>query len=225
MYYNYTGDYMKKYFKNIKNKEFIISIMCMLGIQSLSYVCLKFLQADFKTIDCSIDNKIPFIPQVIILYNLFYPMVFLAFYSIFNHDKGTYYKGIIAGIIGFMIADIIFILYPTIIIRPDVTSMDIDPINKFIISMTYKIDSPAINCLPSIHCLFCFQAIISLLMCKKYNNISRVVMIIILSLIIVTTLLVKQHYFLDVIASLIVSILATLISSMIYKKVKRHKSL
>ncbi len=211
---------MKNYFKNIKNKEFVVSILCMLGIQALSYTGLKFLQADFKTINSIIDNKIPFVPQVIIIYNLFYPMIFLAFYNIFNHDKETYHKGIIAGIIGFIITDIIFIIYPTIIIRPDVTSMNIDPINKFIISMTYKLDSPAINCLPSIHCLFCFQAIFSSLMCKNYNNISKVLITIILFFIVITTLLVKQHYFFDVIASLIVSIISTLIAPLIYKKVR-----
>lgn len=213
---------MKNYFKNIKNKEFIISIICLMGVQAAFYAGLKLLQADFRVLNYDIDNKIPFIPQVILIYNLFYPVVFFTFYNIFNHDKDTYYKGIIAGIIGFVITDIIFILYPTIITRPDVTNMNIDPINKFIIYWTYKIDSPAINCLPSIHCLFCFQGIFSSLMCKNYNNKVKIPMIIMLFLIIITTVLVKQHYFVDIIAALIVSAFATLISPLIYKKIKKY---
>ena len=192
----------------------------MMGVQALFYAGLKLFQADFKILNYEIDNKIPFIPQVIIIYNLFYPIVFLTFYNIFNHDKDAYYKGIIGGIIGFIIADIIFLIYPTIIIRPDVTNMNIDPINKFIIYWTYKIDSPAINCLPSIHCLFCFQAIFSSLMCKNYNNKPKIFMIIMLFSIIITTVLVKQHYFADIIAALIVCIISNLISPIIYKKIK-----
>ena len=211
---------MKNYLKNIKNKEFIISIICMMGIQALLYWSLKLLQADFHTFNFSIDNKTPFIPQLIILYNLFYPMIFIAFYNIFNHDKDAYYKGIIAGIIGFIISDIIFIIYPTVIIRPDLTNLNIDPINKFVIYLTYKVDTPAINCLPSIHCLFCFQAIISSIMCKNYNNKYKVLIIIILLSIAASTVLVKQHYFIDIVGALIISLISTLISPIIYKKIK-----
>lgn len=211
---------MKNYFKNIKNKEFITSIICFMGIQMIFYWSLKLLQADFHTFNYSIDKKIPFVPQLVIIYNLFYPIVFIAFYNIFNHDKDIYYKSIIAGIIGFIITDIVFILYPTIIIRPDITNMNIDSINKFIIYWTYKIDSPAINCLPSIHCLFCFQAIFSTILCKNFNNKYKLLTFFILSLIIISTVLVKQHYFIDIIGALIVSLIASLISPLIYKKIK-----
>ena len=62
---------MKNYFKNIKNKEFIISIICLMGVQAAFYAGLKLLQADFRVLNYDIDNKIPFIPQVILIYNLF----------------------------------------------------------------------------------------------------------------------------------------------------------
>ena len=61
---------MKNYFKNIKNKEFIISIICLMGVQAAFYAGLKLLQADFRVLNYDIDNKIPFIPQVILIYNL-----------------------------------------------------------------------------------------------------------------------------------------------------------
>ena len=211
---------MKNYFKNIKNKEFIISIICLMGIQAVLYMSLKLLQADFNTFNYSIDNKTPFIPQLIIIYNLFYPMIFIAFYNIFNHDKDTYYKGIIAGIIGFIISDIIFIIYPTVIVRPDITNLTIDPINKFIIYITYTVDSPAINCLPSIHCLFCFQAIFSTIICKSFNNKYKALTIVILLLIAISTIFVKQHYFIDIIGALIVCIIANIIGILIYRKIK-----
>lgn len=211
---------MKDYFKNIKNKEFLISIIFMMGFQALLYWSLKLLQADFHAFNHSIDSKIPFVPQLIIIYNLFYPMVFIAFYNIFNHDKDTYYKGVIASIIGFIIADIVFIVYPTVIVRPDITNLTIDPINNFVLYLTYKVDTPAINCLPSIHCLFCFQAIITSLMCRNYNNKPKIIIISILLLIATSTVLVKQHYFIDIIGALIVCGISTPLGILIYKKIK-----
>ena len=211
---------MKDYFKNIKSKEFLISIIFMMGFQALLYWSLKLLQADFHTFNYSIDSKIPFVPQLIIIYNLFYPMVFIAFYNIFNHDKDTYYKGVIASIIGFIIADIVFIVYPTVIVRPDITNLTIDPINNFVLYLTYKVDTPAINCLPSIHCLFCFQTIITSLMCRNYNNKPKIIIISILLLIATSTVLVKQHYFIDIIGALIVCGISTPLGILIYKKIK-----
>lgn len=148
---------LKKYFKNLKNRDFVISIVLLLGSQWALYYLVKLLQSNYHVFNYSIDKSIPFIPQFVIIYNIFYPMIFISFYNIFNHDKDTYKKGIIAGMLGFIIADIIFILYPVEMIRPDVSNLNIDIINKFLIQLTYKFDSPAINCFPSIHCIFFFR--------------------------------------------------------------------
>ena len=207
---------MKKYFKNIKDKNFIISIILLLGCQGILFVLVKLFQSNYHVFNYYIDNKIPFIPQFIIIYNLFYPMIFISFYNIFNHDKDTYYKGIIAGILGYIIADIIFLLYPVEMIRPDITNLNIDVINNFILQLTYKIDNPPINCFPSIHCIFCFQAIYSIIRCKNYNY--KYISIFILLLIIISTLLVKQHYVIDVLGALVVVIITNFIVYLIKRK-------
>ncbi len=212
---------MKEYFKNMKDRKFIISIILMLVTQQFTYAFLKLFQSNFHVFDHIIDMKIPFIPQFIIIYNLFYPVVFFFFYNMFNKDKDTYYKGIIAGILGFIIADIIFLIYPTIMIRPDITNLNIDPINKLILYITYKVDTPAINCFPSMHCVFCFQTLYSVLKCKGYNH--KGLSSILLILIIASTLFVKQHYFIDVVAALIIVIICNIISEIIYKLYKKEK--
>ena len=193
-------------------------MLWFMGGQMITYMFVKILQSDYHTFNFSIDDKIPFIPQLVILYNLFYPVIFIVFYNIFNKDKETYYKGIIAGIIGYIIADIIFIIYPTVMIRPDITNIQLDPINKFILHLTYMLDSPAINCFPSMHCVFCFQAIYSLLRCKKEKKNYKILMTLLLLLIIITTVFIKQHYLIDIIAALIIMIITNIISPFIYKK-------
>ena len=207
---------MKEYFKSIKDKNFIISIILLLGGQGLLYVLVKLFQSNYHVFNYYIDNKIPFMPQFIIIYNLFYPMIFISFYNIFIHDKDTYYKGIIAGILGYVIADIIFLLYPVEMIRPDISNLNIDIINNFILQLTYKIDNPPINCFPSIHCIFCFQVLYSIIKCKNYNY--KYISIFILLLIIISTLLVKQHYVIDVLGSLVVVIITNFIVYLLRRK-------
>ena len=98
---------MKEIFKNLKDKNFLTSILLLLGGQSFLYVFIKHFQFGFHTFEFSIDNKIPFVPQLVIIYNLFYPFLFLMFYRMFTKDKKAYDKAIIAGTIGYIICNII----------------------------------------------------------------------------------------------------------------------
>ena len=68
------------------------------------------------------------------------------------------------------------------------------------------IDEPTC-CLPSIHCLSCFYIILALLKSKtnKYFKITNVIVCI---LIVFSTLFIKQHVILDVLASLIITIIS-----------------
>lgn len=219
---------MKEYCKNFKDKNFWISIMLFLGGQSLLYSALKYIQTDYHTFNFAIDSAIPFIPSgFIIIYNMFYPFLFFTFYYIYGKDKQTYDKGIIAAVIGYLICSIIFVLYPVEMIRPDITNLNIDWISQLVLNLTYFFDNPAINCFPSIHCLFCFQTIYTICKSKNITIKNKILTSIIALTIIATIFLVKQHYVIDMIAALIICILTNILVSLIYpliiKKVKKNK--
>lgn len=206
--------YMKKldvFFKEIFNKKFLISISCLLIGQALFFTSLKYLQNNYHVINFYLDNKIPFIPEFIHIYNLFYPFVFIIMYYIFTKDRKTYYNGVIAGIMGYLICDIIFLVYPTIMNRPIFDYNSLDVVTGFVLKATYYLDSPALNCLPSIHCLFCFQIIYSLFKSKDINSSKKIIISLIAILIMLSTLFVKQHYLYDIVASLIVFIIVNII--------------
>ena len=215
---------MKEYFKIFKDKRFWISIILFLGGQSLLYTTLKYIQHDYHTFNFAIDKAIPFIPAgFIIIYNMFYPFLFFTFYYIFGKDKKTYDKGIIAALIGYIICNTIFILYPVEMIRPDITNLNIDWLSQFILELTYKCDTPAINCFPSIHCLFCFQTIYTII---RSNNISiknKVLTSLLAITIIISIFLVKQHYVIDLIAALIICVIVNIFVELIYNKIKKNK--
>lgn len=203
---------------------FIISL-CMLFLgNGIIYWLIKLFQSNPIYINFYLDDKIPFWGWSVYVYNMFYPFCILAFYLLYRKDEKAYYKGIIAGMIGFIISNIIFLIIPTIMYRPPTPNYD--AFTNFVIKVTYFFDEPPLNCFPSIHCIFCFQVIFSYL--KSKCTIKRKTWIIIgASLIILSTLFVKQHYIFDIVAAFLVCLIANLLESLfeIYNKLKKKKIL
>ncbi len=203
---------MKKLKKFIKeNKKFIFTITLLMGVQALFYWLLKFFQTNPTYISFYLDEKIPFLGRFVYIYNIFYPFCLIAFYFLYKKDEVTYYKGIISGIIGFLICDIIFLTMPTIMYRPVIP--DIDPITNLVLDITFLYDNPPLNCFPSIHCLFCFQVIFSYII-SNYKLKIKIPVIIIALLIIISTLFVKQHFIFDVISALLICLITNFITEL-----------
>ena len=101
-------------------KKFIISSSLVLGTQAVLYWLLKLFQYNYSTFYLSMDYTIPFVKYFVYIYDMFYPFMFLGLYLIYKSDKKKYKNTLKCLVIGFIISDIIFLLYPTIIIRPDV---------------------------------------------------------------------------------------------------------
>ena len=88
----------------------------------------------------------------------------------------------------------------------------VNSFTEWVVKITYLVDTPALNCCPSIHCLFCFQTIYSLVSSKKINKKLKIFSTIYLILIVLSTFTVKQHYVYDVILALIICIIANIIT-------------
>ena len=202
---------MKKIIDFIKkNKHYFIGICIMMISQSFLFMILKLFQSNPVYLIHPLDDKIPFIAPFIYIYNLFYPAVMFSLYLLYKKDVETFDKAIIAGTIGYLICYTIYLLLPTIMYRPVIPSFD--PVTDLIIKITYFFDDPPLNCFPSIHCLFCFQAIYSYLITKKYkDHFQKIPLVIFLVLIILSTLFVKQHFVYDVLGSFIVCLFSNLI--------------
>ena len=202
---------LKDFFTDFLNQKFLMSIIALMLFQAILYWGVKLLQVDYHYINATIDSKIPFVPHLVYIYNMFYPAVLLTMYYVFCKDRKNYYKGVIAGILGYLICDIIFIAYPTIMNRPIVDYSSLDWFTGLVLKITYAADTPALNCCPSIHCLFCYQAIFSLCISKKINWKIKIPVSLFLFLIVLTTMLVKQHYFYDAVLALIIFIVMNII--------------
>jgi len=190
----------------------------MLG-NGILYWLIKLFQKDPIYINYYLDDKIPFWGWFVYVYNMFYPFCILAFCLLFYKDEKAYFKGLISCLIGIIICNIIYLFIPTIMYRP--VTPNYDPFTNLVLKITFFFDEPPLNCFPSLHCLFCFQVIISYLISKC--TIKRKTWIIIGALLIIlSTLFVKQHFIFDIIAALLVCLIANLLESIfkIYSKFK-----
>lgn len=209
---------MKK-FNN--NKFYFFTTFGLLGLSAFLYYFAKLFQTNYNLIGSPLDNIIPFIPIFIFIYNLWYPFEMLSLFFIFKDNLKVYIKTIISLFFSFILSTSIFIIYPTTINRPLVESYK--NLTELVTYITYKADTPALNCFPSNHCILCFTIIFSVLAIKNMSKLKKYIIIVMNILIILSTLLVKQHVIYDVIGSFIISVLCFYILSRLkfFKKLEK----
>ena len=113
-------------------------------------------------------------------------------------------------ILGAIFGQITFILYPSMVIRPDI---EVKTITDWLIDFTYRSDTPAVNCLPSIHCVYCFVTSYYIIQSKQLKN-KRIPIVIYSLLIVLSTVFVKQHIVEDIVLALIYTAIAIIIVKM-----------
>ena len=138
----------------MKNKFFLATTPVFLVLQAACYWTIKLFQSDYHTFDFWIDNAIPFVPAFVYVYNLFYPYTLVCFYLLYRADREKYTRTLIAGIISVLACYAVYLVYPTVMVRPDASSLG--GITGRFLAFTYAMDEPAVNCCPSIHCLVAF---------------------------------------------------------------------
>ena len=118
-------------------------------------------------------------------------------------------------IISKFICMIMFLVFPTIMIRPEITGNGIfDQLTNFV----YSADAPT-NLFPSLHCLESYIIFRASFGIKKHTKALVIFNGIFALLVFASVLFVKQHLFLDIPAAIIVSELGFFIG----KKIKSHR--
>ncbi len=191
---------MKKY------SSFIKSISIVLLVQATIYFVIKFFMNNFNVINSFIN--IPYIKYFVYFYDSWYPFIILNSFIIYKHDIDNYKKLIFTMISGAFLSHITFLIYPTMIIRENI---NVKTLTDLLVFITYKTDTPAVNCLPSLHCLFCFISMYYTFISNKIKNKYKFLIIIYLMLIILSTVFIRQHIIEDVILSLIYTVIVIFI--------------
>lgn len=165
------------------------------------------------------DDMIPLILPMIIIYNIFGPLIVLCGILIFISGEDKVYKRyVLALFIGQIIGYLFFIFFQTYVPRADLNQLG----NGFFedaLRYMYKIDAPYSG-FPSLHVTGMTILIIATLKVnfKKYNKIW---IIFLATWIALTTVLVKQHVVLDIPGGIVNAFVSFYLADKILSKFKR----
>ena len=170
-------------------------------IVSIIYALLNKDRGWVNVVETSVDKHIPFIKYFVTPYVLWYVYVgfFLMLLCVVNGK--SYRKLLISLLIGMTTSYLIFYVFPTTVPRPIISSKDV--FSKIVL-IIYNRDNPY-NCFPSIHVINAALTAIYVNREGKLNIATKSISTIISILIILSTMFIKQHYFLDVVAGILIA--------------------
>ena len=168
----------------------------------LAYYGTRLITPEFTHFDFTlpIDGRIPFVPAFAAVYVLAYVQWIAGYILIARESREACCEVLGGEIISKLICMALFIIIPTSMVRPEITSEDFfSRIMRFL----YSIDAPD-NLFPSIHCLESMVCIHGALRMKRIGRWYLWLTLAFSALVFISTVLVKQHVILDIIAGIAV---------------------
>jgi membrane-associated phospholipid phosphatase len=166
---------------------------------SLTYPILNQRSVDTHNLVTVVDKLIPFNKYFILPYASWYVFIAVFCTILCIVDKERYFKLLITLNIGMITCYVIYYIYPTYVPRPMIAGSDF--FSNLVLNL-YENDNPY-NCFPSIHVLNSVLIALYTFESEKVSRVNKTICVIIAVSIILSTMFVKQHYFADVIASII----------------------
>lgn len=193
---------MKRKINQIIPRYAYFPLLAMVIMNIVVYNGSKIFTNSFYHYNASIfiDQYIPFVPFFISFYILAYVQWIIGYIVIAREDKKTCFQFCTAELIAKLLCLFFFFVFPTTIVRPEVTGSGI---NEILTRFIYSADAP-VNLFPSIHCLeswMCFRGALHL---KKVSKKYKFGMFVFTIFVCLSTVFVKQHVFLDIIGGILV---------------------
>lgn len=145
-------------------------------------------------LDSWIDRQIPVLPWTVLIYFGCY-LFWIANYLLCSHfSKEQARRFLGAEILGKTVCFLFYLLLPTTINRPDITSSGFC---SDLMRLLYAMDAPD-NLLPSIHCFVSWLCYIGMRKDCRYPLLYRIFSMIFAMMVCISTLTTKQHVIADV---------------------------
>ena len=179
-------------------------LLCFL-IMPILGMLYKLLNTDSReavVLSTEIDKMIPFLPVFIVPYILWYAFILGYLFYFWYKDIPTFIKTLSVIAIGELVCFLIYFYFQTTVPRPAVEG---DGILVNLVRMIYSHDQPY-NAFPSIHVLTTFAVMLGNINIKNKHLFHSAFVPIMGSLIIISTLFVKQHFILDMVSSIFLTV-------------------
>lgn len=188
----------------IKSRPYILWVLYLPCYLILYFIAEQLITTDYWVSYCPLDDKIPFVPQFVIVYVLWYPLMIGSGFYLLVKDPRAFIRYMYSVSIGLTMSLLICLLFPNgQNLRPELTA---DDLFSWILSRIYAADTNT-NVLPSMHVVGTMAALFAWFDTKAVTHKwIRPALVILGILINASTVLVKQHSFLDIIAGLILAL-------------------
>lgn len=149
-----------------------------------------------------IDKLIPLYPPAVVPYVLA-DILFITFpiWAALRAKSGEFEAYAVSILFATLVSYFAYLIFPTFVIRPDISSTHV--FSKVLV-IIYQTDK-AYNAAPSGHT---FYSVLSFLYLSRWKPNYRPIWIVATLLILASTLLTKQHYVMDIVFGLVLAILA-----------------
>ncbi len=200
--------------KNLIPDYAVMPIAVMLVMNAAVFWGTRLITDKMTHYDLSgvMDYHIPFIPIFIIPYVLAFVQWIVGYIVIARQGKDYCDKVMGGEMISKLIVGIIFLAFPTMMLRGKVTGSDVF---SQAVALLYKVDAPT-NLFPSIHCLESYIIMKAALEMKDVDNRYRLTMVIMSVLVFMSTVFIKQHVILDFFGAVIVAESGRLIMELLH---------
>ena len=203
-----------------KNKKSLLLILAYALFASTTYELFNRPFGTVRNLKLPIDDLIPMVKELIIVYHTYFPMILLTAYLTFKYANKSYLHFIVSLFLAQIASYFIYVSFQTYVPRYDTSLLDNDIFSK-IIKLTYSIDN-TYSGMPSMH--VCNMTLSCLFFSKlEINKLVKILAIAYMILIAATTVLVKQHVFIDIPTGFIHAIIFYVISKYILEFYRRKK--
>lgn len=154
-----------------------------------------FITADYYVSYMPLDDSIPFVPQYVVAYVLWYPFILMPIPYLYKNDRGAYVRYGVYLIIGLSVSLAVCCFFPNgQELRPVDTG---EGIFARLVDILYAADTNT-NVLPSMHVVTTIGTVMAFWDCRKLRKLC-IPAATLAALICASTVFIKQHSFLDVI--------------------------
>lgn len=162
-----------------------------------------------------LDLAIPFVPEFILIYIFAaYSLWAVGFVIIARENEDFCYHYYSSEMIGELIIGLIFVLFPTIMVRADITG---DGVCEELTRLIYAVDRPD-NLFPSIHCYESWIVMRGILKAKRVYKPIKIIAVILTVSICISVVFVKQHVVVDIISGIALAELSLLLGKVLKTK-------
>lgn len=185
---------LRQYYQ--KHEKYILFFLLTIYFV-VPYFLISYLTSGREVfLSSSLDEKIPFIPEFILIYLSAFLFVGMPYFLI---DDKKYFRKVILTYFAVMgLCYIFYFIFPVQRLNPNFMG---GGFFEMLVNLLYSIDITH-NCFPSLHVAMSF---LSGMVCFRYDRKYGWFLIWVV-LIIVSTLFIKQHYLLDIAGGLVVGI-------------------